>query len=212
MINIFLGINKKDIESIAKKTDFESQKIFEFLTICRHDLKLRFAATIFEISRSKLSRRFNDTLDVLSNKWATNHLGASVFSKQSIINKHTPENMYVNIFIFYQLLDIFSRLNHHLYLYYIYQRKKIFPNVRGILDGTYIYVQKSTEFQTQKLSYSGQKKRNLFKFMFLILPDGKIWNYFGPMGGNGTHNDAWMLQYIISEDLGKFATTFYPGT
>ena len=90
------------------------------------------------------------------------------------------------------------------------KRKNIFPKVRGILDGTYIYVQKSTDLGMQKLTYSGHKKRNLFKFMFLVLPDGKIWDCFEPMGGDGTHNDQHMLSYIISQNIGNFASVFDP--
>lgn len=36
-----------------------------------------------------------------------------------------------------------------------------------IIDGTYVYIQKSKNFQVQKQSYSGQKKRNFVRVMNL---------------------------------------------
>ena len=57
-----------------------------------------------------------------------------------------------------------------------------------ILDGTYIYIQKSADHKLQRASYSGQKKRNLLKFMSIVFPDGYVLDTIGPFFGNV--NDA----------------------
>ena len=64
-----------------------------------------------------------------------------------------------------------------------------------ILDGTYIYIPKSSDHKLQRASYSGQKKRNLVKFMSIVLPDGYVLDTIGPFFGN--ENDAKITEAII---------------
>lgn len=57
-------------------------------------------------------------------------LGKEAFTREAIISKHTPEMF-----------------------------KKIWPAVRGAIDGTYFYVEKSEDFDTQKnLQWSEKEK------------------------------------------------------
>lgn len=44
-----------------------------------------------------------------------------------------------------------------------------------ILDGTYIYLEKSSNHRFQKDSYNTHKKRNYMKIMMGVLTDGTIW-------------------------------------
>ena len=67
--------------------------------------------------------------------------------------------------------------------------------VTVILDGTYIYIQKSSDHQLQRSSYSGQKKRNYLKFMSIVLPDGYVLDTIGPFYGN--ENDAKITTKIM---------------
>lgn len=69
-------------------------------------------------------------------------------------------------------------------------------NVTLVLDGTYIYIQKSSDHQLQKSSYCGQKKRNYLKFMSVVLPDGYVVDSIGPFYGN--ENDASITKQILS--------------
>ena len=64
-----------------------------------------------------------------------------------------------------------------------------------ILDGTYIYIQKSSDHKLQRCSYSGQKKRNLIKFMSVVFPDGYVLDTIGPFFGN--ENDAKITEAIL---------------
>ena len=64
-----------------------------------------------------------------------------------------------------------------------------------ILDGTYIYIPKSTDHKLQRASYSGQKKRNLVKFMSIVFPNGYVLDTIGPFFGN--ENDAKITEKIL---------------
>ncbi|CAF4657751.1 unnamed protein product [Rotaria sp. Silwood2] len=64
-----------------------------------------------------------------------------------------------------------------------------------IWDGTYIYIEKSSDHYLNRSTYSGQKCRHLVKFMSLVLPDGYVLDTIGPF--QGTANDATIAQQII---------------
>lgn len=63
-----------------------------------------------------------------------------------------------------------------------------------IWDGTYLYINKSSDHLLQKQTYSGQKKRHLVKMMSITLPDGYVLDTIGPYAG--TKNDATIAQHI----------------
>ncbi|CAF1566373.1 unnamed protein product [Didymodactylos carnosus] len=65
-----------------------------------------------------------------------------------------------------------------------------------IWDGTYFYINKSSDHSFQRASYSGQKHRHLLKFMSMCLPDGYCLDIRGPFYGN--KNDASISDYIVS--------------
>lgn len=64
-----------------------------------------------------------------------------------------------------------------------------------VLDGTYVYVQKSSNYEFQKLSYNGQKKRNFVRVMICTTTDGTIIFALGPY--SATTNDAKVLKSIF---------------
>jgi hypothetical protein len=103
------------------------------------------------------------------------------YSREDILNEHTP---------------------------YLFQ--KLFPDVRGVIDGTYFYVQKSKNFDLQKRTYSSHKFRNLVKAMFIILPDGRIWDFAGLFFADGSHSDEFLWKYIIGENICDFSDCFQP--
>ena len=67
------------------------------------------------------------------------------------------------------------------------------------LGGTYIYIPKSSDHKLQRSSYSGQKKRNLVKFMSVVFPDGYVLDTVGPLFG--TENDAKITEAILLDEL-----------
>lgn len=66
-----------------------------------------------------------------------------------------------------------------------------------ILDEIYIFIQKSSNFTFQRISYSGHKHRNLIKPMMAVFPDGHIAAVWGPYPGN--KSDALILQNLFKK-------------
>lgn len=64
-----------------------------------------------------------------------------------------------------------------------------------VLDGTYVYVQHSSNHEFQKLSYNGQKKRNFIRVMMCTTTDGRIVFCLGPYPAST--NDAKVLKSIF---------------
>lgn len=67
-----------------------------------------------------------------------------------------------------------------------------------IWDSTYIFIQKSRNFQFQRKTYSVQKKGNLVKPMVVAGPDGHIFDIFGVFPAK--YNDATILQKVIDQN------------
>lgn len=66
-----------------------------------------------------------------------------------------------------------------------------------IVDGTYVYIQKSKNFEMQKESYSDQKKRNFVRVMMCVTTNGHIVFAMGPFPAST--NDAKVLESIVAE-------------
>lgn len=67
-----------------------------------------------------------------------------------------------------------------------------------VLDGTYIYVQKSTDFAFQRRSFSMQKHRHLVKPMMIVSTTGYIVAAIGPYLADGKNSDAKILNHILA--------------
>ena len=72
-----------------------------------------------------------------------------------------------------------------------------------IWDGTYVYIQKSSNYTFQRSTYSMHKYRNLVKMMMIVISTGFIIDCFGPYLANGNNNDANILKDIF-DDKEKF--------
>lgn len=72
-----------------------------------------------------------------------------------------------------------------------------------VLDGTYIYVNKSSNYEFQRLTYTDQKKRNFIRIMMGVASDGFIVFSLGPFPARD--NDAKVIQQI-AESSNAFET------
>ena len=69
-----------------------------------------------------------------------------------------------------------------------------------ILDGTYIYIQKSSKNNVQRRCYSMHKHRPLVKPMVIVTTTGYIMSIIGPFFADGKNNDASMLRNILDKN------------
>jgi hypothetical protein len=73
-----------------------------------------------------------------------------------------------------------------------------------VLDGTYIYIQKSSSYKFQRLTYSMYKGRPLVKPFIITTTNGYIVDAIGPFFSNGRNNDASILSHIVKTNKGNF--------
>ncbi len=178
------GLYPNQLSDLAVKTKRSEQVIFEFLMICKQGISQHFAAVLNNKTQAAVSINFNNVLKDIHKNFVPLHLGASHFTRKIIEEEQTPRMW-----------------------------KEIWPNVKGAGDSAYLYSEKSSIFDVQKKSFNGQKKRNLWKFMALILPDGTAFDVLGPFFADGDHNDEWIWEYIVNNNIGTthFTTTKSPG-
>jgi len=160
-----------DFRLLMQASRYQNEmNMFIFLTMCFWGITQRAAGVIFAKSQTTISRIFNEVLNYLSSEYVPNYLGIDAIPKEEIIEQHTP-----------------------------FLISKLLPYVRLIGDGTYIYIQKPSDFEHQKMSYSMQKRRNLLKFLAYVAPDGHFIEMLGPYFSNGSHNDEWLHNQAIND-------------
>lgn len=77
------------------------------------------------------------------------------------------------------------------------------PAIRKVIlyiDGTYVYMHKSSNFRVLRQTYSQHKGRHLLKPVLLVGPDGYILDVHGPYFSDAKNNDAAILQHEINLD------------
>lgn len=68
-----------------------------------------------------------------------------------------------------------------------------------IMDGTYIFIEKSKDHGSQKITYNSHKKRNYVKIMMGTAPDGEILFAEGPYPA--VDNDAVITKKILENNI-----------
>ncbi|XP_035714512.1 uncharacterized protein LOC118438406 [Folsomia candida] len=147
-----------------------------FLMLLRHNLAQKVLGSLFGIpNQSCVSETIDAVATALDNHFVKKYLGFEHLSCEAALRDHSR--------------PIYSKL------FKEEDPTKLFL----IMDGTYIYIEKPADFHLQKLTYSGQKKRNLIKPFMIVLPSGYILAACGPYYANGANNDAGILKSILSE-------------
>lgn len=134
-------------------------------------------ATIFRTSESSFARMIKTGRIALMQDFVPLHLGFDHLSREDVARRNltVPGNLFGNP-------D--SPPN---------ERKAI-----TICDGTYIYIQKSSNYFFQRKSYSNHKYRNLLKPFLFVCCDGHIIEVSGPHAA--TTSDAQVMNNVIDND------------
>lgn len=69
-----------------------------------------------------------------------------------------------------------------------------------VLDGTYIFIQKSSDYKFQRQSYSLHKHRPLVKPIVVVGTDGYILSVLGPYLSNAKNNDAAITRHMVTRN------------
>jgi hypothetical protein len=67
-------------------------------------------------------------------------------------------------------------------------------------DGTYLFIEKPSDFDEQKQTWCEQKKRNVLKPMMAVLEDGYVIAAPGPYLSNYHNNDANIMKSLLIEE------------
>jgi hypothetical protein len=193
-LNNFLDL----YNSLKSKWEYpESLKnlLFTYLIKMRLGLSLAKVSNIYPIAKDRtMYRQINKLRNFLMENFVPLNLGVDHVNRDLIRTKHTT--------------DI---------------SKNIFePDEDSLIivwDGTYVYIQKSSNYSFQKQTYSMHKNRPLVKMMMIVTTTGKfrsclfilkmlfklffykgyILDAIGPYLANGNNNDANMTQDIINK-------------
>ncbi|RVE41315.1 hypothetical protein evm_014038 [Chilo suppressalis] len=129
-------------------------------------------ATLLDIPRSSLERLMGKVREIFLQDFVPRNLGLNHLTReQSIEHNLTVPN------------GIYNQNNCHAIV---------------MCDGTYIYINKSSNYMFQKDSYSLHKYRNLLKPFMLVLCDGYILDCFGPY--KATTSDADIMISLFSDE------------
>ncbi|KAH3783932.1 hypothetical protein DPMN_161882 [Dreissena polymorpha] len=147
-----------------------------FLFKLKSGLSNKVLSTLFDVSKSSVRRAIQTSRKVLMTDFVPFNLGFSHISREDVINKHTRNLA--------QLLFTENK-----------------EQVILVLDGTYIYIQKSGNFQFQRQTYSMHKGRPLVKPMVIVTTSGYFISVIGPYLANSKNNDASILHHIIKINI-----------
>ncbi|XP_045778808.1 uncharacterized protein LOC123876546 [Maniola jurtina] len=134
-------------------------------------------ATIFKTSESSFARMLATGREALLRDFVPMHLGFDHMTREDVTRRNLliPESLFGNIESPPE------------------ERKAI-----TIVDGTYIYIQKSSNYFFQRKFYSSHKFRNLVKPFLFVCCDGHIIEVSGPHAA--TSSDAQIMQNIAENE------------
>ncbi|CAL8076174.1 unnamed protein product [Orchesella dallaii] len=177
---ILTGISKENFKILHDEYIIESKTLKNsknrstrnalaiFLAKLRLGVSQEFLGFLFGMDKRRISDAITSITNALEEHFVPKFLGYKHIRREDVKN-HTPE--------------------------LVTEMYNVDPdNIVLILDGTYIYIQKSQDHQTQIETYSLHKHRNLVKAMMVVLPDGYILEAESMYKSNSKNNDASMLR------------------
>ena len=165
----------KDVRNTPVRSTRTSLGIFLFKL--KSGLSNNMFSTIFNISKSSLRRAITSVRQSLVASFVPQNLGLQHVSREEVIEKHTRPLAQTLFGSFHNSEAIL------------------------VLDGTYIYIQKSNNFQFQRRSYSFHKGRPLVKVMVVVTTTGYFLTAVGPYLADGKNNDAAILTHMFKTNV-----------
>lgn len=144
-------------------------------------------STLFKMPRSTLERKMNIVRNCLNVQFVPRYLGINHMSIQNVAsrNRTIPEGFFGDASM----------------------ASNIKPAI-VICDGTYVYVQSSSNYLYQKRTYSLHKYANLVKPFLFVCCDGYILECVGPY--EATQNDSSIMSALFNNENGPMRAFFRP--
>lgn len=162
--NTILEIIQHGLRTSSNRSTRTSLAIF--LMKLRTGLSHHVLSTLFAVPRDVIRRSIHSVREAMMEKFVPLYLGYDHLTREEVEEKHTRP-----------------------------LAKELFGTDGGdivivVADGTYIYIQKSSNYQFQRRSFSMHKGRPLVKPMMIVTTTGYILEVLGPFYADGQNNDA----------------------
>lgn len=177
-----------DQSSIARECPHPGNTLAMYLMKLRSGSSDEYLSHLFGTSRRTFERSLTIARKCLIESFVPQHLGFDHISREDVVRKNlrVPNAIHGN-----QDVPIF--------------RQKAIT----ICDGTYVYVQHSSNFSFQRKSYSLHKYKNLLKPFLMVSCDGYIIDVLGPYAAN--KSDATIMLEILRNEEELFHWFYSPG-
>lgn len=141
-------------------------------------------ALIFHISRRKLERLMKSAREAMINEYVPRHLGWDHIARETLLQRNlsVPNALFENP-----------------------ENNKLIT----VIDGSYVYIYKSSNFGFQIDTYSPHKYQNLLKVFMVVCSDGYIIDVTGPHGAK--KSDASISLDILNNEEHPFHVFFNQG-
>lgn len=178
-LHLWTGITKNDFHNILQETpslgarsERPATVLGIYLTKIRTGEPDERLATKFKISRRTLERKLRIARECLTAEFVPRHLGLDHMTREEAVAR----NLTIPAHIFGG--------DHNAAIF--------------VFDGTYLYVQKSSNFLFQRITYSLHKYRNLVKPFLVVCTDGYIVDVVGPYAA--TTSDATIMRSLMEDE------------
>ena len=177
-----IGINKTEFDDICSHVqDIRSTKnrslrncIAMYLTKLKSGMSNRLLSTVYNVPKYSIGRALSSARKALTKDFTPKYIGFQHVTREEVVMKHTRP-----------LANT------------LFGGNTSPPPAILVIDGTYIYIEKSSKFQFQRRSYSMHKHRPLVKPMVFVSTTGYIVSVIGPYLADTKNNDAHILKDIM---------------
>lgn len=169
--------------AVMKTTKKAKDALLMFLMRLKTGQSYEYIAKCFDVSRGTATNNIHKARIALTESFVPNYLGFENLSRDLLLQNCT-------------VLSKMLHCNNN-------------PEVLiTVFDGTYIFIDKSANYDFQKDSYNGQKKRNFVRPMMCVTTNGYIIDVLGPF--KASTNDATCMKAILEKNA-AVKRTMKPG-
>ncbi|XP_060602549.1 uncharacterized protein LOC132755673 [Ruditapes philippinarum] len=168
------SITEEHVRNTPVRSHITTLGIFMFKL--KSGLSNKILSTLFDVSKSSIRRAVHTIRKVLVSELVPKYLGFQHISREEIIKSHTRS----------------------------LSQSLLAENASQaiiVLDGTYIYIRKSTNFKFQRRSYSVHKGRPLVKPMVIVSTTGYFISVLGPYLVDSKNSDSGILNHAVRNNI-----------
>ncbi|XP_041981920.1 uncharacterized protein LOC121735234 isoform X1 [Aricia agestis] len=186
VVHIWTGLNKEQFNQMFAEVPELSEISKAAVALAAYLMKLRTGdsnerlASLLKVSRTTLEKWIYQVRELLTEHFVPRNLGLNHQNRQQLVQK--------NLAIPKALFGSFEGVDTPI----------------AIFDGTYCYVEKSSNYLYQKKTYSLHKYRNLMKPFLIVCTDGYIIDVLGPYPATTSDADIMKKEFQHGRPLREY--------